>query len=285
MSYAQSRRLVQVVGTLVLALVALVMYLRRVETVEMVAVLLFLPVFFALMQWNVVGGGLAAVGASAVYLGLRLSAIHAVGVGPFSGLIASRVVGLVAFGVLGGWANSQLRASLTKLDLYDQIDDATGLYNARFFVLDTDLEQARATRYRTFFALSLVDVPTSWLDAVPRRQQSRVLRDLGRLLRDSVRTVDRAVHCTDSDRHRLAVILPETAAEGARVFTDRLVVHLTDWLAARGVSGTGRLESTVVTFPGDDDALARVREEFAAIDRATHPPATEPSAHSGAAGT
>src|SRR5258708_7740944 len=135
MTYSQARRLIVAAGLLVLALLAGVMYARRVETVEVVAVLLFVPVFLALLKWNVPGGVVSAVAAGAVYVALGWPAIHAVGFGSFSGLVVSRVSGLLAFGLVGGWANSTLRTSLTKLDLYDQIDDATGLFNARYFVL------------------------------------------------------------------------------------------------------------------------------------------------------
>jgi GGDEF domain-containing protein len=271
MTYNEARRLVAVAGLAVLLVVAAIMYARRVETVEVVAVLLFVPVFIGLLRWNTIGGTVCGVLAGLVYLVLRWPAIHAVGFGSFSGLVVSRVAGLLAFGVIGGWANSQLRASLTKLDLYDQIDDATGLFNAHFFVLETGLEQARAVRYQTFFGVSLVDIPRAWFDGLTTRQEDRVLRELGRLLRDSVRSVDRAVHSADGERHRVAVILPETHGDGARLFTDRLAARLTEWLAGHGVRGEGAAGTTVVAFPGDETALEALRGEFAALDQAEHP--------------
>ena len=48
MSYTQARRLLVAVGVGVLGVLALVMYARRVETIEVLAVLLFVPVFLAL---------------------------------------------------------------------------------------------------------------------------------------------------------------------------------------------------------------------------------------------
>ncbi|HWW52897.1 MAG TPA: hypothetical protein VNY84_03975 [Acidimicrobiales bacterium] len=271
MSYEQARGLILAAGAVVLGLLALFMYLRRVETVEVVAVLLFFPVFVALLMWDWIGGGISALVAGGIYVALRSPAIHAVGAGKFSGLIASRLVGLLVFGLIGGWANSQLRASLTKLDLYDQVDDATGLFNARYFVQETGLEEARATRYKTFFAVSVVDIPLAWFAPLGRRQQARLLRELGRILRESVRTVDRAVHCVARDSHRVAVILPETGADGARLFADRLAVRLSEWLTSQGVTGDLTLQARVVTFPGDDGTLHQLREEFAAVDHFEHP--------------
>jgi hypothetical protein len=93
-------------------------------------------------------------------------------------------------------------------------------------------------------------------------------------MRESVRTVDRAVHCVARSNHRVAVILPETGAEGAQLFADRLAARLSDWLAGQGVTGDV-LKARVVTFPGDDGTLHQLREEFAAVDHVEHPLAPE----------
>lgn len=270
LTYAQARRLVVAAGVVLLALIAAVMYARRVETVEVVAVLMFVPVFLSFVLWDVAGGLVAGVAASAAYVGMRWSAIHAVGAGRFTGLVVWRVLGFVVFGGVGGWANRQLRASLSKLDLYDQIDDATGLFNARFFVQDTDLELARARRYKTLFAVCVLDVPTAPVDALARRSRDRLLRELGRLLAAGVRSVDRAVHGRDGNRHRLAVVLPETGPEGARVFASRLATTVRGFLLERGVDVDG-LEPRAIAFPDDETALATLRDEFSQIDRDEHP--------------
>mgnify|MGYP001442424725 CR=1 FL=1 len=270
-SYAQARALLIVGGLLVLGIIAAIMYARRVETVEVVAVLLFVPVFLAFITWDALGGLVASVAASLLYLALRASAIHAVGFSTFAGLIASRVIGLVMFGVVGGWANGLLRASLTKLDLYDQIDDDTGLFNARYFVLETDLEKARSDRYRTFFSVTILEVPAEWLAHMGRRQRRRLLRDLGHVLSDSIRSIDRACHCLDGQAHRLAVIMPETGAEGADIFAGRLATRVVEWLGQHGASGVGPLTPQRATVPSDDALLAEWRAQFAAVSELEHP--------------
>jgi GGDEF domain-containing protein len=273
LTYRQARGLLAGAAIVIVGLLAVVMYARRVETVEVVAVLLFLPVFAAVLMWDALGGTIAGVVAAGVYVGLRWSAIHAVGFGRFQGLVASRAVGLVAFGLAGGLANRQLRASLTKLDLYDQVDDATGLFNARFLVQETDLEMARSTRYKTVFSISVVDIPADWFEQLTRRNRARVLRSLGRVLSNGIRTVDRAVHGATRDVHRLAVVLPETGPEGARTFTDRLEASLGEWLASQGLRGPGQLRSVAVSYPADESGVGRLRSEFDAIDHAEHAPA------------
>ena len=272
MSYASTRRLVLVAGLAVLLLIAGVMLVRGVDTIEVVAVLLFIPVFLAFTFGHLIGGVVAGLLATAVYAVLRGPAIDAIGAGRFAGILTGRGVAYLAFGVLGGWASQQLERSLEKLDVYDQVDDATGLFNARFLVQDTDLEVSRAGRYKTFFSVCMLELPAGPLDALPRRKRAALLREIGGQLKEAVRTVDRAVHARDGSVHRFAVICPETGAEGARVFTDRLAERMGAFVRSRGVSlPEGDLVAVACTFPGDDDRLASLREQFAAIDRTEHP--------------
>jgi GGDEF domain-containing protein len=272
MSYAATRRLVLAGGMLVLLLIAGMMYVRRVDTVEVIAVLLFIPIFLAFSFWHVTGGLIAALVATAIYASLRSPAIEAIGAGRFSSILLGRAVGYLAFGILGGWASQQLERSLEKLDVYDQVDDDTGLFNARFLVQDTDLEMARATRYKTFFSVCMVEVPGNAIDDLPRRRRAALLRELGHQMKEAVRSVDRPVHARDGSVHRFAVICPETGEEGARVFAARLGERIADFLRSRGVTlADGPLVAVAATSPADDGRMGNLREQFAAIDRNEHP--------------
>src|SRR5437763_3787152 len=272
LSYNQVRILLLVGGLILLALTAAVNYVRRVETAEVAAILFFIPIFIGFVFWDWKGGVIAATLATIGYILLRRPAIEAIGAGRYTALIFSRAVAFYAFGVIGGLANQQLRSSLTKLDLYDQIDDETGLFNARYFLQDTDLEMSRARRYQTLFSVSVVDVPSAPLHDLGWRRRRGTLRQLGQLLADSVRTVDRAVHAHDGELHRFVVVLPETAVEGAQVFTDRLATRVAAFLAQRGaVVDEAAVVRRAVTFPGDEAPLQELREEFAEIERREHP--------------
>src|SRR6476646_8675238 len=213
LSYNQVRLLMLIGGLVLLGVTAGVNYVRRVETAEVVAILLFIPIFIAFVFWDWKGGLIAAALATVIYIVLRRPAIDAIGAGRYTALIFSRAIAFFAFGLIGGLANQQLRSSLTKLDLYDQIDDATGLFNARYFLQDTDLEMSRATRYQTIFSVSAVDLPEAAFQGMGWRKRRNTIRQLGSLLADSIRTVDRAVHAQDANVHHLAVVLPETAEE------------------------------------------------------------------------
>ena len=273
LGYVGTRRLLLAAGLVVLSALVLVMELRNVERTEVLATALFIPIFIAFVLWNLRGGLIAGLLAALAYIALRWPAIDAIGASRFVGLILSRVLGFLAFGAIGGVANQVLEASLQKLELYDQIDDATGLFNARFFLQDTDLELSRSKRYKTIFSIAVVDFPAAALDDLGRRQRRTAVKELGRVLGDSVRTVDRAVHANDEEKHRLAVVMPETGLEGARIFTERLRDKVAEFLAARGARlSADEVAADFVTYSEHGESkVQELRSEFEALDRREHP--------------
>ena len=261
----------------VLAIVVGIMLARRVETPEVLATVFFVGIFVAFMFWGIKGGVLAGVAATLAYLYVRYPAIEAVGFDRFAGLVASRSLSFLAFGALGGWANQQLEGSLEKLELYDQIDDDTGLYNARFFIQDSDLEMSRAQRYQTIFSVASVDIPAASIAGLGKRQRASTLKGMGRMIQDALRTVDRAAFGVSDGMLRLAVILPETGREGARIFIDRLVERVAAYLNQRGAHvDRAAVEATTVTLPEDKAGLDALTQTYREIDRIQHPdtPAT-----------
>ena len=273
MTYERARQLLLFAGLGVLLLTAAVMYIRRVETVEVLGTLLFIPVFIALVFYDWRGGLIAGAAAGLAYAALRYPAIEAVGADRFIGLILSRSFAYLAFGAIGGWANKQLAGSLNKLELYDQIDDHTGLYNARFFVQDTELEMSRSKRYQTIFSVVRVTFPSGGMASLPRRQRVAIRRDLGRMLKEAVRTMDRPVHGFDGTRHNFAIVLPETGREGASIFVNRLADRMFTFLTERRVQvPEDAVTRQFVTFPDDgEEAVEQLRTEFRAIDAHEHP--------------
>ena len=272
LGYRRARLLLLLLGLAVLILVAGLTYVRRVETIEVIAVLLFIPVFVALVLWGGWGGAIAGAVASAIYVVLRLPAIDAVGLDPFLGVILSRSASLIAFGAIGGWATRQLEGSIRKLELYDHVDDATGLLNARFFLEETDLETSRSERYQTIFSVAIAEFPSSALEGVAGRRRTSAMRGLARDMRQSVRTVDRAVHGLEGRRHLIAVILPETGPEGAQIFAQRLGDRVAEHL--RRASPSFRRETVLTrwaTYPEDAGQLRAFREDFRRIDRLERP--------------
>ena len=268
--YDRARRLLILAGLAILAVVVAGLLARSVDHVEVVGTLLFVPIFLALMFFGVPGGAVAGVAATGVYVFLRSDAIDAVGWGEFAGTVVSRGLGYVLFGVAGGWAASTLELSLDKLDLYDTIDDLTGLHNARFLVNDVGLESERSQRYETVFSVSFVEIPAAEISALPARRRRQVLRELGQRLESGVRTIDRVAHGFDGRVHHVAAVLPETAAEGASIFHGRLLTSLTEFFASHDVDVL--LTGQVCTIPGHGDALEARLETWRRIDAVEHGP-------------
>lgn len=263
MTYQRARDLLLLAGLVVLALVTLTMLLRGVDPIEVTATLLYAPLFVGLLFFGGAAGLTLAVAATATYLALRWPAIRLVGFPALSGLILSRVAGYLAFGSIGGWAASQLRASLDKLALHDEIDDETGLHNARSFLAAIDRERRRADRYASVFSVVVASFEDPWSGLSGRRRAAE-LRKLGLRLGSSVRGSDHVSHARETGRHVIALVLPETGAEGAATVAANLTAHV------RELAGNdARTETT--TFPDGGPALEAMTTRFRAIDATERP--------------
>lgn len=270
LGYARARLVLAGAGLGVLCLLSLLLLIRSVDRVEVAGTLLYAPVFLALLYRGVRGGIVGAVAATGFYVWLRSDAIEVVGFSEYAGLIVSRSLAYLFFGVVGGWAASTLSVSLDKLDLYDHIDDSTGLQNARFLLEHLDTEMARSQRYQTIFSVSFVDIPVGPIAALAPRRRRVVLAALGQKLSDAVRTVDRVAHGVESGLHRVAVVLPETGEAGAATFHRRLESELHDFLVDQGAGDGLVVTGSTVTIPGDDAALAAHLERWRRIDTVEH---------------
>lgn len=244
---ASAPRTVLASGLGILGLVVLSMIVRGVDSVEVLATAAFAPIFLAALAFGLRGGLLAAVGATTGYLLLRWPAIRLVGWAPLSGLLTTRIIGFLAFGGIGGWAAEVVRGSLTRLALFDGLDDATGLGNARSFLSAIEREQSRSARYAGVF--SVVHATFEPPAASPRSQRN-ALKHLGTRLVPAVRTSDHLTHMI-TDQHHLLLVLPETGAEGAGVVAENLKSVLVDWGVT--IPAVGWL-----TIPGGEPELERL---------------------------
>ena len=279
LSYLSARRLLVLTGLVVLGATAAVLYVRRLETVEVVAVLLFVPIYLAVVLGKIRGGVVAAVLASVTYGVLRLRGVDTYSNHQEISLVSSRTLAYLAFGVVGGYAVRQLEAALLKLDRYDLVDDDTGLFNARFAANELQLEQARSTRYGSTFAVVALSGSVEPLRRLRRGRRAEVLRRLGETVSDAVRLVDRAAIGQDGDRFRIAVVMPETNRDGAQIVAGRLQASVASVLSGEA-SGRADVEPQVLVIPGDEAALDELRTRFVAIDELDHPAAPRSTARS-----
>lgn len=263
LTYQKARSLLLLSGLVLIGFVALIALLRGVDQVEVVATLLFIPIFAGFMLYGIAGGLVTSIAAGLVYLLLRQPALQLVGFPALSGQIATRLIGYLGFGVGGGWAIVQIRATLDKMALYDDVDDETGLGNARSFLEVAEVEKSRADRYEKVFSVVAADF-SAWGD-LPTRRQRALLREMGTRLAAGVRSSDHPAHGRSGGRHVIGVVLPETSAAGARIVGDNLRQQLTQSI------GSDEVRVMTATYPGNDAALARVIDLFSEIDRRTRP--------------
>lgn len=249
MTFRRARTLTLIVGLIIIGLVVLTMTLRDVDPVEITATIAFAPVFAAFLFWGWKAGLVTGVAAAVLYVAMRGDAIQVVGIDPLFGTLTSRVLGYLVFGGVGGWAAEQLQAAIDKLELYDEVDDATGLGNTRAALSAIDTERARATRYQK--VVSVIECRFHMPDAVGARLGAGELRKLGGAIAHSVRASDQVSHVEDEDMHRLIVVLPETGAVGAQTVAGNLDREVR---ARLGVS----TETRVLTIPGEETQVEAV---------------------------
>ena len=165
MTFSRARGLLLVSGLILISLVSLIAISRGVDRIEVIATLLFIPVFAGFLFWGIKGGFWLGLVAALTYVAIRLPSIRLVGLTALSGQLAARILGYLGFGLGGGWAAQQIKATLDKFELHDDIDDETGLGNARSMIEVTDTEKARADRYQKVFSVVLADLSgAQWSD-------------------------------------------------------------------------------------------------------------------------
>lgn len=258
--YRRARSIMLLSGMIVIGLVVITMLIRRVDPIEVIATVSFAPIFVAMLVFGWRAGAGIGLAAAGLYLALRLPAIRLVGLGPMLGLVLSRTVGFVAFGSIGGWAASELGAAIGKLELYDSIDDATGLGNARSVLDVVDRERARAARHATLFSVVTARFPMP----SGRSRRSRALRDLGRSLVGAVRASDHVAHLPGTNAGTVVLVLPETGPEGARTVAGSLASRLSALVG-------GDVDTTVLTIPGNEDQLDGLVAAATEIDVGSRP--------------
>ncbi|MBU6429715.1 MAG: GGDEF domain-containing protein, partial [Cyanobacteria bacterium REEB65] len=100
-------------------------------------------------------------------------------------------------------------------------DGLTGVYNRRFFNQRLHEEQEKGERYQRPFSLILLDIDhfKQCNDILGHLAGDALLKDIAAILREHTRKVDIVARYGGEE---FAVILPETAFEGARLTADKL---------------------------------------------------------------
>jgi diguanylate cyclase (GGDEF)-like protein len=161
-------------------------------------------------------------------------------------------------------ANARLREENEELRGLALVDPLTKLYNRRG--LDNELERALATSRRTDAPVSLLLIDLDGLKQVNDQQGhpegDRVLREVGAVLRQSLRSTDTAARLGGDE---FAVVMPNTGLDGAKVVAERIRMAV----AALGLTGV-TASIGVAHFAGGRTAPETLTQLVSAADGALY---------------
>jgi diguanylate cyclase (GGDEF)-like protein len=139
------------------------------------------------------------------------------------------------------------------------IDDVTSLYNARYLLSALDREVNRAARSQSRLSVLFLDLDRfkTVNDRFGHLVGSRVLRELGVLLQDSVRAIDTVGRYGGDE---FTILLVDTGLDGALSVADRIRQSVAGHIfgGERGLDLRLTISVGVATFPAHGDSRERL---------------------------
>ena len=139
------------------------------------------------------------------------------------------------------------------------VDDVTSLYNARYLLSALDREVNRAARSQSKLSVLFLDLDRfkAVNDRFGHLIGSRVLRELGALLQESVRAIDTVGRYGGDE---FTILLVDTGLEGALSVADRIRQSVADhgFGAERGLDLRLTISVGVATFPVHGESRERL---------------------------
>jgi diguanylate cyclase (GGDEF)-like protein len=124
------------------------------------------------------------------------------------------------------------------------VDAVTGVFNRRYFQVRLDEELQRSRRHQIPLALLLIDVDDfkHVNDSYGHLAGDTVLRDLGEILRRSVRIFD---VCARFGGEEFVIIMPGSSGDNARRISERIREHIEEYRPSDRVLGALRVTVSV----------------------------------------
>ena len=141
--------------------------------------------------------------------------------------------------------NSQL---YLKAEQRSRVDDLTGLFNRRYFEEQIKDDIARCSRYGGMFSLLMLDLDNfkAYNDIYGHPSGDKLLNQIGRIIRDSIRSADRPFRYGGDE---FIVVLPETKDEDACVVAERVRKQVVDAMEAKQAGVTCSIG--LASYPSD----------------------------------
>ncbi len=123
--------------------------------------------------------------------------------------------------------------ALAALRLNASTDPLTGVYNRRFFHEVLSRESERSNRHHQPLSLIILDIDHFKVinDTFGHLTGDRVLREIGRITRESIRTIDTVCRYGGEE---FAIILPQTELEAASLIAERLRTSIAEFPFSTG---------------------------------------------------
>lgn len=263
LTYLRARILLLLLGVVFAAGQTVLAWERGAAPSEVLAPALYILVFAGSIFFFIIGGIVAAGLASLLYGLILVDQSGSIGLGAFTGLLFGRMTQYIVYGVIVAAATRYIEARLVKLEMYDQIDDLTGLFNSKFFLEETELEMERSKRYRTLFCVSELSIDRGAFGDASKRRYEKIIKELARKLEQGPRLrfddpfhrrhTDQPVRVDDGRRDRFFIVLPETPPQGASIFTEKIERATRELLETNGCDPNGHLAARTIAFPEQEE--------------------------------
>lgn len=138
-------------------------------------------------------------------------------------------------------------------------DELTGLYNAGYFLDFLDYELERARRYQATLSVVFLDMDyfKKVNDSYGHLVGSRLLTEVGQLLKKNVRKADIAARYGGDE---FVIVLPNTPKEGAFILAEKLrdLIRENDFLVSQGHRIRVTASFGLASYPDDGDSKLKV---------------------------
>jgi len=264
MKYAKFERILILVITIAVAVMAAAMIVQKTDGVEIFGHVMMLVVIVASLYLGKRGALISFLACLSAYTAARLIWIGDFTYGTAAQLIAAKFLVYGILAVLCSYMRVQFRYFFVKLEHQDFIDDETQIGNIRFLAKELASRIDENERYDIPFSVIDFSLDETFVNNMSDQGIS-VLRDLSiGILKSDTRSVDELARNSND----LLVILPSVGREGAHICGQRLENKMRKYLDQHVHDGESErvLNLVIYEYPEDksdvDALLERLNSEL-----------------------